>query len=167
MTRKYKSNLNEILNAIAEDFDMGEAVPARFNPNYLAHEPDYEEPALLLFERAKLNPKHPGHWQFLLLAVANAIHSERTGRKIIWDADKEDRLFRAVVRHRRENKKKNVKQSIEKICVELVQVEPYKMMTKETLHARFNIVLRRKRKEAKEKDASPSLRRDLKFFESN
>jgi hypothetical protein len=166
MTRKYKSNLNEILNAIAEDFDMGEAVPERFNPNYLAHEPDYEEPALLLFERAKLNPKHPGHWQFLLLAVANAIHSERTGRKIIWDADKEDKLFRAVVRHRRENKKKGVKQSIEKICVELIEAAPYKQFSKETLQARFNIVLSRKRKEAKAKDAPPPLKRDLKFFES-
>jgi hypothetical protein len=168
MTRKYKSHVNEILNAFADDIEMGEVFEKKFDPDYFRHsDPEWPEPTLALFERCKLNPKYPGHWQAVLHAVANAIHSERTGRKVVWNEDKEDKLFRAVVRHRKENKKKGVKWSIEKICAELVQAAPYDKMTKETLHARFNIVLRRKRKEAKAKDASPSLRKDLKFFESN
>ena len=170
MPKEFKSGLNEILKAIAEDVELGENFTTKFNANWFKdydEDPDLYDPLYSLFERSKLNPKWPGHWQFLLLAIANEIYSQRTGRKTFWDAGREEKLFRSVLKRRKSSLKSGSKESVEAICKELKNTAMYKQISSAAaLHARFNIIIRKKRSQAKGKDAPAALKRDLKYFSS-
>lgn len=171
MAKEFKSGLDKILQDIAEDVELGETFWTKFDANWFKdydQDPELYDPLFSLFQRSKLNPKWPGHWQFLLLAVANEIYSKRTGREVVWDSEEDEKLFRAVLKQRRARAKKDEKISIKAICIELKNTPSFKKAASaDALHARFNIVIRNKRKQAKAKDASPTLKRDLKWFSSS
>lgn len=168
MAKEFRKALNFNLDGIASDVELGEEFQAKFDSKYLDYGEGYFDiPTTRLFERSKLDPTKPGHWQFLLSIVADCIHSERTGRRRIWDDSAEDRLFKAVVKQRRADRKNSQRQSIAKVCEQLRKKPEYAKISTETLQARFNIVLRKKRLLARNKDAPPTLRNDLKLFDGN
>lgn len=169
MAKDFRTPLYEYLDDTALYIEQGGALHSKFDQNYLDYgDGDFDEATTSLFERAKLDPRKPGHWQVLLSFVALAIYSDRTGRKVVWDNEADGKLFRAVLKLRRSSIKSGSTKSVKAICKELKETPAYKKIASaEALHARFNIVIRKKRSEAKGKDAPSALKRDLEYFSSS
>lgn len=165
MAKKLKERLDKILKDIASDVKLGEKFGLRFNPEFLDYgDGEIDEATSELFERSMLDPSNPFHWQFLLSMVAGAIYPDRPGRSVYWDNDKEGRLFRDVVKARKASRALGKNVSIEQICKNLRANKLYEKISSETLQARFNIVLRKKRALAKQPNSPSSLKADLKWF---
>lgn len=174
MPKDFRPKLHNLLNDIgSHNANESHAWNPKFDPKYFVltnlevDEVEEREAVFSLFERTGLDPKQPGHWQFLLILVAGHMYTKRTGRKVFWDDAKEDGLFKAVLKIRKRTAKSKVKSSVEGICKQLVQTPKYVKIDAATLYARFNIVLRKRRKQAKSGDAPIGLIADLKWFAPN
>lgn len=167
MAKEFRKALNEFLSDISIA-ELQYGLPRKFDPNFLFYEEgEIDFPTMKLFEQASLDPKKPYHWQILLSFVALAIHSERTGRKTFWNREREEKLFQAVMKVRRAERKSEQKErSVEAICKKLKTTPAYARVSSDKgLLARFNIVLSRKRREAKKQGSISPLKRDLAWFD--
>jgi hypothetical protein len=102
-SRNFRDYFIEHLKAVRKDNEIDGALDRRFSvdpkhffePEATTDLPDY-------FKQSGLDYTAPGHWQYLLVALTNAVHREHAGRKAT-TPDQNKRFRRGIVRLKLKN----------------------------------------------------------------
>jgi hypothetical protein len=148
-SRNFREELFEFLVDVRRDIADGAEFHRDFKPHTMPNpDDDFEadtdaEPGLYeLFERSGLDISAPGHWQFLLIAMLNAMGPDWTRIITDWTETEKNRFLLDVL----DQRSKGPKANREELCERLKLEKPGEYAaTAGSLRVQLQLILKEKR----------------------